>query len=827
MPDWRVESVLRETNAVTKPFASDAIAKEDVPAILLLGHNGSVVSAVEQTLREVSLHAIHAQSVSQAEAQLNETQPVLAVLWLEDFADAQSVLSALRARFPETWLAAILAGNSPGDETLLESVDACISSGPAMQPAIQRLAHLAAQWARMKEENEHLRNCRLQDRQTGLLNRAAFLDQMAIEFSRSRRTGEAFSLLAVRIPVLEESDDEQAVLEECLTRLRRLVRDTDYLGRLGANVLGILLPGTPEPGTAFVAEKIRKGLADGARLSEPPQLSCASSADPQVADPPAMLRKACNAWAEMIQPEAAHYLPWAAEYESYESSETQPHCVVAAGDAPLLALATSQLQSQQVRLVTVSSGSALPAQLAATPPALLILQDTLLTDDLAAQIHHYRDAAKQPFVLLMITENAGPAMDVLAPEAGDEWLHPQWVEAALPFKAIQMLGRLRLERQLRQSCARLHELERLSAENERLRKLGHVSATTSSNLYNVFSAVLGRLQMIRGQLSQDEDLRHLQNAERAALKGVRMVRNMRRFADLNDASRHEPLDLRQILNEALAITRNQWKEVLSSPDLSFGLDIDTPEALPMRGRANELREAICHLLDNAFEAMPTGGRLGISGAALDGHIVLRIADNGTGLEMERQSLVFQPFSSTPAVSPAAVGLNVAQSIFARHGGTLQLESHPGSGSTFIASFPRMQSGSGSSPAVSITPAAPLDVLVVDDDASIAEVLRDLIASCGHSVTTAIGGLNAQQMLRHKAFDLMITDLTMQDLHGWELARFCRETAPRTCIVVASGWMEELTRGKAEVDFTLVKPLTLDNLHEIFNEVLRRNAKQAH
>jgi len=201
---------------------------------------------------------------------------------------------------------------------------------------------------------------------------------------------------------------------------------------------------------------------------------------------------------------------------------------------------------------------------------------------------------------------------------------------------------------------------------------------------------------------------------------------------------------------------------------------------PVEGEPSEIREALTNILFNALDAMPDGGSITFNTGAKDGRVVCSVADSGIGMPEDVRQRVFDPFFTTKGERGTGLGLSVVYGIVARHGGEIDVDSRLGSGTTFTLRFPiatRLLEGKAGSQAVPVPRSA--RVLVVDDEAEILSAIGDLLRHDGHIATLCGDAEEAIAQVEHHEFDLVITDLGMPGLSGWDVARIVKLRSPRT------------------------------------------------
>jgi CheY-like chemotaxis protein len=151
----------------------------------------------------------------------------------------------------------------------------------------------------------------------------------------------------------------------------------------------------------------------------------------------------------------------------------------------------------------------------------------------------------------------------------------------------------------------------------------------------------------------------------------------------------------------------------------------------------------------------------------------------------------------------------------RHKGQIRIASTPGQGTTFTLRFQMAPAlpgaGAGAAPAPA---AAGLRLLLIDDEEPVRMTMADLLRAVGHTIVEAGGGEQALRCLIDCSVDLVITDLGMPGMTGWEVAQRIKAAHPRLPVILLTGWGEhipESTRGYAYVDQVLGKPVRLEDL----------------
>ncbi len=333
------------------------------------------------------------------------------------------------------------------------------------------------------------------------------------------------------------------------------------------------------------------------------------------------------------------------------------------------------------------------------------------------------------------------------------------------------------------------EVENQLHQSEKLTALGQLAGGIAHDFNNLLQAILGYSQLMKQNLN-DVDLvsRSLKVLESAAIDGSETVRRIQQFARLRPDEQFVPVDVNQIVQEAVAIIRPRWEEKTAHDNRPLELQLDLGATRPLSGRPSALTEVMTNLMLNAIDAMPEGGVLAVSSRCHDAGVVITVKDTGVGMPEAVRRRIFEPFFSTKGDEGSGLGLAMVYSIVKRHGGEIHVESEPGRGTAFTLQFPL-----ASQPA---TPAAPTGgsaarrtarVLVVDDDPQVLGTLGELLRSLGHTVTTARSGAEALAGYAPGRFDIVLTNIGMAGMNGWEVAERLRAVDRAVPLLFITGW----------------------------------------
>jgi CheY-like chemotaxis protein len=344
---------------------------------------------------------------------------------------------------------------------------------------------------------------------------------------------------------------------------------------------------------------------------------------------------------------------------------------------------------------------------------------------------------------------------------------------------------------------------------------------------NLLASVLGRAQLLMRRVQDPQQLQWLRVIERSALDGSQTVRRLQEFTRIRRDQPMVPLDVTQIVRDALDITQSRWREEPVSRGILVEVRTQLDPVPPILGDASELREALTNLILNAVDAMPSGGTLTLQTRATEDHVDVIVADTGVGIPADVRDRIFDPFFTTKGPKGTGLGLSMTYGIVSRHGGFVTVDSEDGRGSTFRLSFPSaamVEPPPAPAPRVATGPVRQLRCLVVDDEEPVRAMLADAVESAGHRATVVEGGAEAIARFRAEPFDVVLTDLAMPRVSGWQVARAVKQIAPRVPVFLVTGFGIELSpeeRRAHGVDVILVKPLQIQEILDALAEAARK------
>lgn len=375
------------------------------------------------------------------------------------------------------------------------------------------------------------------------------------------------------------------------------------------------------------------------------------------------------------------------------------------------------------------------------------------------------------------------------------------------------------------------ELQRAHArliERDRLHALGQLSSGVAHDFNNLLASILGHVQLLLAEYNEPQLCEGLRAIELAALDGAATVKRLQSFAQTSRSAPISTVDLNQVVEESLALTRPRWRDEAQRRGMLIDVHIDLAPLPIIAGDASALRELVINLILNAIDAMPEGGSITLrtrpaSTEVLgEAAVMLSIQDTGIGIDPKLHEQIFAPFFSTKGTRGTGMGLAIVRGIVQQHGGRITLESEPGHGTTFYIWLPVGQP-STVEPSAAISPTTALQkILVVDDEEAVRRVLVRILKRSGHSVDEAASGEAALALLASDRYQVIYTDLGMPGMSGWELITHIQQIDPTARIVLVTGWSDQIDPAEAQargVHAVLAKPFTIQQVQTLMNHLL--------
>ncbi len=375
----------------------------------------------------------------------------------------------------------------------------------------------------------------------------------------------------------------------------------------------------------------------------------------------------------------------------------------------------------------------------------------------------------------------------------------------------------------------------LHIRTERLKAIAELASGVAHNFNNLLQVIMAGVELALTNLEAGDTRtlkNYLEQIRESSKFGSETVRRLQSFAKIRAdgvSSENTRFDLSQLVKQASEISRPWWKTNLERDRIHIDMESNLTKGCFVSGKESEIFEVLINLIKNAAEAMPEGGLIKAKTFVVDDQVVFEIEDSGTGISDENMKRIFEPFWSTKGDMGTGMGLSVTHGILSSHGGEIAVASKVGEGTKFTIKLPLAEAGLKLSPSETSTVLdSQLRILVVDDIAPLRTLLHDLFICHGHTILMAESGIQALDLFRNNEFDLVICDLGMPEMTGWEVGgsikKICLEKQiPKTPFLMLTGWggqslgtemMEE-----SGIDGIIEKPVDIAKLFEMIRKVV--------
>lgn len=382
--------------------------------------------------------------------------------------------------------------------------------------------------------------------------------------------------------------------------------------------------------------------------------------------------------------------------------------------------------------------------------------------------------------------------------------------------------------------ASIHDLSRFKQQEEQLRRsqkmeaLGKLTGGIAHDFNNMLGVIMGYADLLQVAIKDQPKLeQYAEEISRAGQRGAQLTEKLLGF------SRQKVAAAQVLTINTLLQTQQHMLAKSITPRIKLGYDL-SEELWPVYLDNGDLLDAILNISINAMHAMPEGGKLTlvtrnehineidapIKGLPKGDYVLLSISDTGCGMDQETQEKIFDPFFSTKGELGTGLGLSQVYGFVERSKGVIKIYSEPGHGTSFTLYFPRHNetittpNNDDSSPIKPDLNGAET-ILVVDDEEALLNLSTEILCQQGYQVIPVSSGKQALDVLKTTQVQLLLSDVIMPEMDGYQLAATVQAQYPDVKIQLASGFTDDRHSSKLSTDL-------LDNMiHKPFkiNELL--------
>lgn len=365
-------------------------------------------------------------------------------------------------------------------------------------------------------------------------------------------------------------------------------------------------------------------------------------------------------------------------------------------------------------------------------------------------------------------------------------------------------------------------LEEQLAHAQKLEAVGRLAGGVAHDFNNVITAISGYAQLLSGSLPPEDPRRaDADEIHKAATRAARLTQQLLAFAR-RQIVQPRVSDLNRLIHEVTRLLRR-----LLGGQVELVLDL-TSDPVAVSLDPGQFEQVLVNLALNARDAMPAGGEIVIGTRLQADQVVLTVSDQGEGMSEEVRAMIFEPFFTTKERGRGTgLGLATVYGIVEQSGGSIDVASRPGEGSTFTIRLPRSTAAldpEGTSPNQVGSPGGSGRILLAEDEPQVRRLSERTLTAAGYEVVAAADGTEAVRLLAEavRPFDLLVTDLLMPGLGGHELAQRFRVGNPAGAVLFISGYTDDDATRKGLLDAGqnfLPKPFTPNELASRVRDVL--------
>ena len=363
------------------------------------------------------------------------------------------------------------------------------------------------------------------------------------------------------------------------------------------------------------------------------------------------------------------------------------------------------------------------------------------------------------------------------------------------------------------------QLQEKLAESEKLRAMGLMASGVAHDFNNMLAIIFGNIDLAEVEDNKDMFLERLAKIKKAAVDSANIIKRLQKFTKTNsEDTPFQPVKFNDLAREAIEISTPMWKDGPYAKGISIEIvDALTEEEFIILGNDTDLREAIINMIFNSVYAMPQGGKIHLAMYKKDESIYLEISDNGIGMTEETKRRIFDPFFTTKGVNHSGLGMSMLYGTIKRHNGSIDIKTKPGEGTMFTIVLPKGKEEIDKEdekldPVVEIRES---NIMIIDDEPEIGVLLSEILSNQGHQTCVFDNGIGGIEAFKKGSYEILITDLGMPGVSGWEVINTARQIKPGVVIGIVTGWdiSEEEAKQKG-VDFIINKPFRADYVLQV-------------
>ncbi len=378
------------------------------------------------------------------------------------------------------------------------------------------------------------------------------------------------------------------------------------------------------------------------------------------------------------------------------------------------------------------------------------------------------------------------------------------------------------------------KLEIQLLQSAKMSAVGQLAAGVAHEFNNVLSGIVGYTSLAMSRNDVEKIREDLNVVDKASNRAIEVVRKLLAFSRQKD-EKYTLSNIDEVIDDSLSLVNNTLSKEGVKIIKHFG---KTP---PVKVNQNEIQQVVLNMVINAKHAIDENTELtsedkviGVTTEAVDGFVKMDISDTGVGIPRENIPKIFEPFFTTKdrnSKEPGTgLGLPITYAIIERHGGSIDVDSEMGKGTTFTIWIPFDQPfTNGNVPQIidmdqnkEIESARKANILVVDDELYIGDLIRDSLKDQGHNVTVLHNGEEAIEKFKEHHFDIAFIDYMLPGCTGLDVIKSIRGYNPHTALVLITGSVNSSVAEAAVAEGAtsfLQKPFTFDQIRNVVSTAI--------
>ena len=382
------------------------------------------------------------------------------------------------------------------------------------------------------------------------------------------------------------------------------------------------------------------------------------------------------------------------------------------------------------------------------------------------------------------------------------------------------------EKRLKEQLLQAHKME----------SIGTLAGGIAHDFNNMLGIIVGNTELAMDDVPEWNPARNnLHEIRTASLQARDVVKQILAFSRIS-LQEMKPVRISPIITDSLKLLRSS---IPTTIEIHQNI---SSEPNTVRGDPTQIHQVLINLCSNSAHAMrEKGGVLEVSlknieideGSAIHHHglspgkyVRLTVSDTGHGIEPKILERIFDPYFTTKGVGEGSgMGLSVVHGIVKSHSGDISVSSEPGKGTTFQVFLPYIESKPGPEIEINVEiPRGRESILFVDDEKAMVDTIQPMIERLGYKVTARTSSIEALEAFRANPdrFDLVITDFTMPNMTGLELAKELLKLRSDILIILCTGYSEHINEEKAKgngIRAFVMKPVVLNEISNTIRKVL--------